>query len=567
MTEMRAAKAFAKLYPRVRCNVRFGSMIDGQEQQQEAAQDADVIILGAGPTGLTCANLLGAMGVRTYVIERNATTVQAPRAVSVDDESLRTMQAAGLDEAVIADVALDYGSWYYGQNGKLFAKIEPTTREYGFPRRNAFTQPLLEAALRRGVERFAQVNLWFGHECIAVAEDDAGVRVQLRKTQGETKYLRASYLVACDGARSFVRKHIGATLRGSTYNQRWLIVDLAATQEYARFTRVLCNFERPAITLPGPNGVRRYEFMLHEGESDDMATQADFVSRLLALYGPDAQAPIVRRQVYTFYARVADKWATKRIFIAGDAAHLTPPFAGQGMNSGIRDAHNLAWKLAHVIKGQLGPAILSTYQQERAPHARGLIDLALKLGFFMMPTSRLQAHIIQWGLRLASAIPVLHDYIVQMKYKPKPFYKSGFVMSEEDNPWVGRMVPQPVLETLNRQRHRLDDIAGHDFMLLAVGPQAQIWMDKARGLDFGVPALKRLAIVPKRININPALISEHDMAMRDVNDVMQPFCGAERSLLLTMRPDRYCAGAVDVTQNDALAHLSEMMQARAEATW
>jgi 3-(3-hydroxy-phenyl)propionate hydroxylase len=542
-------------------------MTEEQVQQGAGERDADVIILGAGPTGLTLANLMGVHGVRSLVIEKNTTTVQAPRAVSIDDESLRTMQALGLDQAVIDDVALDYGSWYYGQNGKLFAKIEPSTREFGFPRRNAFTQPLLEATLKRGIERFTHVTSLFEHECVSLRESLNGVELIVRTHQGETKTLRALYVVACDGARSFVRKQIGAVLRGSTFQQRWLIVDLASTKEMFRATRVLCNFERPAITLPGPNGLRRYEFMLHESESDDIATQSDFVSGLLRLYGPDDGAPIVRRQVYTFHARVADKWSTKRIFIAGDAAHLTPPFAGQGMNSGIRDAHNLAWKLAYVVKGHLGAALLNSYQQEREPHARGLIDLALTLGFFMMPTSRLQAHIIQWGLRLASFIPPLHNYIVQMKYKPKPYYKSGFIMNEEKSAWVGRMVPQPMLETLNRARLRLDDIAGQDFVLMAIGPKAQQAMDEARSYHFGLSSLKRLAVVPKRTNINAALISEHDIAVRDVDDGFLSFVGAERTLMLIMRPDRYCMAAVDMADTNALAHMSELMQARCEASW
>src|ERR687893_343490 len=164
--------------------------------------DYDVAIIGAGPTGLTLANLLGAAGVRVALVERNETTVQEPRAVSIDDEALRTMQAAGLVDAVLKDVALDYGAHYFTPAGVCFAKVEPKTREFGYPRRSAFTQPKLEATLREGLARFGNVSALFGHSCEDVSEGDGAVEAAGRSPEGGERTIRARYLVGCDGARS-----------------------------------------------------------------------------------------------------------------------------------------------------------------------------------------------------------------------------------------------------------------------------------------------------------------------------------------------------------------------------
>ncbi len=499
--------------------------------------DCEVAIVGAGPVGLTLANLLGDAGIRVVLIERNPTTVQEPRAVSIDDEALRTMQAAGLVDQVLADVAQDYGSHYFTPGGICFAKVEPATREFGFPRRNAFTQPRLEATLRGGLARYSHVTTLFGHDCGAVADDAGGVTLDVTAPGGAAMTVRARYLAACDGGRSAIRKAIGATLTGLTYRQRWLILDLGATREQLRQTRVLCNPDRAMITLPGPGGIRRYEFLLREDEADEIATAPGFVRGLLAAHGPDAEAPIVRARVYAFHARTADRWRSGHIFLAGDAAHLTPPFAGQGMNSGVRDAHNLAWKFAAVLRGRLGESLLDTYQQEREPHARALIRLAVNMGQVMMPASPMQAWAVQAAFRLMAFVPPLHAWFAQMKYKPKPFYGSGFVLP---GPIAGRMLPQPLLDRPGAPPIRLDQLIGNDFALIAYGRDAQATIAAAAGLDFGLGDLRRIAVLPAHYNPVPGA----GPAGRDIDDVMVRLLPRGREALLLLRPDRYVAAAM-----------------------
>ena len=506
----------------------------------------DVAIVGSGPTGMTLAHLLGQAGVKVILIERNATTVTQPRAVSIDDEALRTMQAIGLDREIIADVMLDYGSNYFTPQGVCFAKVEPVTREYGFPRRNAFTQPKLEATLRAHLSRYENVTQLFEHDCESVTENESGVLLRLRHVSGDV-LVEADYVVGADGARSALRKVIGANLVGSTYNQKWVIVDLAATKERMRQTRVMCDPKRPFITLPGPGGIRRYEFMLHEGEDEERAASPEFVRELLAAAGPDADSPVVRRQVYTFHARKADRWNSKRIYLAGDAAHLSPPFAGQGMNSGLRDAHNLAWKLAAVVKGQIGAGVLASYQREREPHAWALIELAMNMGRIMMPTSERQAWLVQGAFRLASLVPPVHAYFAQMKYKPKPFYSDGFIADDGGLKLSGRMLPQATLETHDRTRLRFDDVAGSGFAIVAIGPESQALVASVDVAALGLGAVPRIAVVPQKINLDPAM-HEGIVEGRDLDNHFGEIATRAKNMLILLRPDRYVALAMKVEQ-------------------
>ncbi len=450
--------------------------------------DWPVIVVGGGPTGLTTANLLACYGVRTLLVERNASTVGEPRAVSIDDEALRTMQAFGAVDEVLSEVVLGYGSEYYSASGRRFLQVKPNSQEYGFPKRNAFRQPVLEAQLASHLRRQPHADVWFGAELTGLQQDADRVTVEIGRA-GQSVEVSCKYLVACDGAHSFVREALRIGMSGSTFRERWLIVDLAQTTDPGKDTRVFCNPARPCITLPGPNGTRRFEFMLHDAEDDAEVLAPEAVARLLRLYSRDDASPIQRKAVYTFHARVADRWSDGRVFMAGDAAHLTPPFAGQGMNSGIRDAHNLAWKLAAVVRGDLGPKLLATYEQERRGHAWEMIRLAVRMGHVMMPRNRVSALALQYAFRLLTLYPAARDYFGQMKYKPKPCFKAGFLLRDEDGGvaegLIGRLFSQPTIETPQGPR-RLDDVLGDGFSMIAVpGTPASLLQEIPS--EFGAP--------------------------------------------------------------------------------
>jgi len=422
--------------------------------------DTEVLVIGAGPTGLLLANLLGCMGVKTTLVERNETTVQEPRAVSIDDESMRALQAAGLHHEVSLITAKGYGSVYKGPSGKVFAEVKPVAKEFGFDKRNAFEQPAFEDALRQGLQRHPSVTALFGSEVTGIHQDDQTVEVELTSA-GEAVTQSAAYVVACDGGRSPTRKRLGITMEGATFEEPWLIVDLEKTKNPGFHTEVFCDPARSAISLPGPGGIRRYEFKLNPGETKEAAEKESFARSLMAKIGPDEAAPIRRCRVYTFHARVAERWREGRVFLAGDAAHLTPPFAGQGMNSGLRDAHNLAWKLGEALKMADPTRVLDSYQIERKPHAQAMIDLALRMGRVMMPSSPIAGMLTRSGFRLLGLYPPARDYVSHMKYKPRPRFADG-ILEQDRKPLgstaVGTMIPQPRVMTTDRREVLLDDI-------------------------------------------------------------------------------------------------------------
>src|SRR5579872_2331634 len=296
-------------------------------------------------------------------------------------------------------------------------------------------------------------------------------------------------------ARSFIREKLGIKLSGSTFRERWLILDLEETRDPSRDTKVFCDPSRPCLSLPGPDRTRRFEFMLHEGETEPEVTSPEFTRKLLQKHGEES-TPLRRSRVYTFHARMADRWRDHRIFLVGDAAHLTPPFAGQGLNSGIRDAHNLSWKLAFVMQGRLGPGVLDTYEQERRKHAWEMILLALRMGKVMMPRNAWNAFGLQAGFRLLGLVPPARAYFAEMKYKPKPRFDEGFLVREKKHSaasLVGRLIPQPQVRYAGRDC-MLDDFLGHGFSLLSL-PQTHPCVFEDLPPDLWKPlGLQRVAI-------------------------------------------------------------------------
>ena len=522
-----------------------------------------VAIIGSGPTGLSAANLLGTMGIPTLLVERNQTTVQEPRAVSIDDESLRTLQAIGIINAVLDTVVAGYGSYYYSPRGVLFTKVEPSGRPYGYPRRNAFRQPVLERQLRDGLSRFDSITTRFGWTLLDYTLEQNVVRLDLSDASGQRRSVTCDYLIGSDGAASSVRDAQDIRLKGTTFNERWLIVDLENVSSQHKHTEVFCDSSRPCITLPGPDRTRRYEFKLLPGETDRDMLAAESVSGLLRSRHADPQASLRRKAVYRFHARVATKWSVGRMFLAGDAAHLTPPFAGQGMNSGIRDAHNLCWKLAAVLQGWLGPGLLATYEPERKHHVWQMIRLALGMGRIMSPRNRLVGMCTQTVFRALNRIPYARDYILQMRYKPAPRFRHGFLIPDRRGrrSIVGRMFPQPLVEQPDGARVLLDMVLGGGFALvLRTSAPAEdfallkhpVWQD----LD-----LRRVALLPSGSRSRP-----HDgiTAVVEADPALDRFLDGYDRCAVLLRPDHYVAASVPLDTPDAVAL---ELEALIETTW
>jgi len=432
-----------------------------------------VLIVGMGPCGVTIANHLGLHGIRTLIIDRSAEILDYPRAVGMDDEALRSYQTVGLADELLDDMIRNVPARYHTSKGWCFAHVHPQDQPYGWSRRNLFLQPLTEATLRKGLTRYPSVKVAGGYDLETLDDRGDKVSAALRAPDGSAVVVTADYLVGADGGRSTVRGLIGVKLDGKTDAARWLVVDMENDELDSPFSSVHTDRHRPRMSIALPYGHRRFEFRIPPGESDEEALQPETLEKLIGQFYPPGprQARVMRARVYMHHSRIADRFRVGRVFLAGDSAHLQPPFFGQGMNSGLRDATNLAWKLAAVLRGQASDAMLDSYEAERRDHARKMVNVATMFGKLYAPGNRLAEFARDTLFRVIQGLPGLRDYILQMKFKPMPRYTEGLVLQRgpiaKDSP-VGRMFAQPTVETADGRKVKLDDAIGPWFAVLGI---------------------------------------------------------------------------------------------------
>lgn len=340
----------------------------------------DVVIVGGGPVGCFLAVLLNDMGVSNTVVERDAQPYLLPRAIVMDDEIQRAVHDHGMGEWLDANTSrLERGD-FVGPDGSVVigADIPPVGLQ-GVPPVVCHFQPDLDTMLRTRCEAGGTRALW-GRTVTDLVDNGDGCVVTL--DSGET--IESRWVVGCDGASSWTRRHMGLALEDLRFDQEWLVVDIAmkpgSTVELPLGVRQYCRPDRPCTYVKGHGAYRRWEFQVQPHEDAAVLNTPDGLWGLLAEWaGPD-DADLVRSAVYRFHAVVAPEMQRGNVFLAGDSAHQTPPFAGQGLNSGMRDAVNLAWKMSHVVRGLATEGILGTYTVERAPHVRSVIEHAVDMG-------------------------------------------------------------------------------------------------------------------------------------------------------------------------------------------
>ncbi len=352
----------------------------------------DVIVVGCGPVGAYAANLFGRAGLRTLVLDRDTAPYALPRAVHLDHEMVRLLADIGVWDRVQDQMLAADGHLHIGADGGMIRYLSAVDgpKPFGHANDYFFYQPELEAALRAGLARFETVTLRLGAEVTGVTQTDDRATVVLQ--DGEA--LTADWVIGCDGARSAVRKSIGIALNDLYFEEPWLVIDAEVDGPIAfppfrgvpdeanlqRLSVMLCDPARPATIVPGRGNHRRWEFMLLPGESDADMARPETAEALVAPWVAGAPCRIIRAATYRFHGLVADRWRLGRVFLAGDAAHQTPPFFGQGMCHGLRDASNLGWKLALVQRGAAVARLLDTYQTERDPQVRHVISRAIEVG-------------------------------------------------------------------------------------------------------------------------------------------------------------------------------------------
>ena len=350
------------------------------EELISAEQIFDVAIIGYGPTGATLANLLAQEGHQVLVIEREADIYNLPRAVHFDDETMRVFQTVGIAEKLSQRVHINPGMKFQDNNDNVLLDWprDQHITAHGWHASYRLHQPDLETLLRQKLNQ--KTNVHEALECQAQTLKDNSDHVEITCNN---KVFKARYVVGCDGANSLVRKSINDDMKDFGFRERWLVVDVILNKprpDLGDHSIQFCDSQRPMTYCRNPGLRRRWEITILKDESDEEIRSEERVWELLARWISQYEAQLERSAVYTFRSAIARQWHSGRLLIAGDAAHLTPPFMGQGMCMGIRDAANLAWKLTEVLKSGRGNSLLKSYQAERSPHAQAYIETAIRLG-------------------------------------------------------------------------------------------------------------------------------------------------------------------------------------------
>ncbi len=442
--------------------------------RRTGADPVPVVIVGAGPVGVTAATLLGQYGVECLVLDRWDGVYPQPRAVHLDDEVYRVLVRLGVAEQFAAVSRPTRGLQLIDRTHRVFAVFDRAADHgrHGHPQANMFDQPDLEHLLRTNLKDQTTVTLRGNVEVSDVAQvGQDRVRVDFTdRLTGEHESVLATYVLGCDGANSIVRTAIGTTMEDLQFEQRWLVIDVASTVELDQWEGVhqVCDPQR-AATYMRIGGTRyRWEFRLLDGET---AADFDSIEAVQPLIGPWVegiacdQLELVRVAEYHFRAQLADRWRDHNVFLLGDAAHLTPPFIGQGLCAGVRDSMNLSWKIAGVLSGDLPESVLDTYELERKPHARAMIRLARLMGLSMTHGGRagdvlrkLVAPRLHW-------IPGLRDRLLDSE--TPPLHKSALVEGRGlRRPLNGRLCPNALLA----DGRRYDDATRAGFVLVTSVP-------------------------------------------------------------------------------------------------
>ena len=375
-------------------------------------QTCDVLIVGGGPTGVTLAVLLARRGVKVIVAEKEADIYPLPRAAHIDHEGMRILQEAGVAEAVMKTARRANRYDFMNAKGEVLLRFEGAGQigPGGWPAANMIHQPSVEAELRKALAAQPTAELHNRWELTGFRDDGSGVTAAIATPDGE-RTIRARYLVGADGARSPVREAAGIAFEDLNFEEPWLVVDVLV-DDYSKLPTEnlqICDPARPTTCVLMGEGRHRWEFMIKPGETAELVSDDAFIEKLLEPWNVKGAVRLERKAVYTFRARIAKHWRQGRVLLAGDAAHQTPPFAGQGMCSGLRDAANLAWKLAAVIRDGADDALLDSYQPERAPNLRATIDMAIMMGKTVCITNRWSAWLRDVKFKLARRLGKLPD--------------------------------------------------------------------------------------------------------------------------------------------------------------
>ncbi|MFJ6651456.1 FAD-dependent monooxygenase [Microbacterium sp. NPDC091313] len=501
--------------------------------------EGSVVVVGAGPVGKTAALLLASYGIGTVVIEKGDGLSDEPKAISVDDETLRIYQQAGIVEDVLRIIVPGIGTQYFDSEGEpLFLGGSPRPGRFGYPFKNPFSQPELEQVLHAALTREPLVTYLTGHEVRELHQSPREVTVRVAASDGSEFDVSAAFLIGADGGRSTVRAQAGIPMTGRSYPDAWLVVDTTNDPHDERYGLHYGDPRRPHVIVPGLDGRCRYEFPVTPGECEAGAEPPlELIQQLLKPYRSISADEIDRAVVYRFHALNSTQYRVGRVFVAGDAAHMMPPFAGQGLNSGMRDVFNLSWKIAHVLAGTMADSALDSYDSERRPQAGLVVAFSERLGRVVMTENSRLAHARDRIVRSHLADPDGLRYFQAMGFRPPLTLRQGLLVAGEGP--VGDALPQPrVFDLTAGALVPLDVPLGGDWAIVGVQVDAAGWADAAQVA--AVTGAQRVHV--DLDGRNPRSLPV-DRIIADVDGTLADALRARSGRFLLVRPDRVLAAS------------------------
>lgn len=501
----------------------------------------DVLIVGLGPTGITLAALLAQRGLKVAAFDKLPDLYPLPRAVGLDHEAMRLMQQLGLAGAIAPHVAPYRPSEYRGADGKPIRRLDaaPAPHPLGWAPNYVFNQPAMEHALRDHVARNTDALIQTSSEVTDFGQDEAGAWVCVRRAGGDTtQRFDAAYLVACDGGSSPIRKRLGIPFEDLGFDEAWLVVDsIVPTEKLADLPQTqvqYCEPARPATFVIGPGNHRRWEIMLQPGDSTATPFPEEEIWKLLGRWVAPGDITLWRSAAYRFHGLVSRRWRERRILLAGDAAHMTPPFMAQGMMQGLRDALNLSWKLARVLLDEDRDSLLDSYEQERRPHTVATTRAAIELGRIICERDPAKA--------------AERDARLRAQYKGETTVRQNLIpglsagLLDTATPGHGQLFPQPRLSA-PRADALLDDLTGPVFRVAALNtptPQEQA------GLLAALAPLRGRLLCLGQDREGPASECGPDadgmLNIIEAGAVIEPWMRSLDARYALVRPDHYVYG-------------------------
>lgn len=513
----------------------------------------DVVIVGYGPSGATAANLLGQRGYRVAIVEQATAIYDKPRAITADHEVMRVFQACGLAEEIARNTCPHPGTDFVGVQGDVIKRFypQPGPHPLGWEPTWMFVQPELEAVLRRGVERFPSVEVFLAHTFIDAQQDDALVHTRVRRLADDTTVeLRSRYLIACDGARSAVRRQFDGAIEDLAFDEWWLVADAWLHRDAELPPRCVqyCRPRRPGTYIVGPGALRRWEIKLLPGETPEAFESEDAIRKVLAEFVDVASLALCRSAVYRFHALVARQWRFGRVFLMGDAAHQMPPFLGQGLCAGIRDTVNLVWKLDAVERQGARAALLDTYGTERTPHVRTIVSHAKSFGLIIGELDEIAAR--ERDARMTRELRSGKAETVRQKFIPG--LEAGLIDTDDAGAprgGAGALFVQPwVRRDDSEEFRRLDDLLQPGFLLATELPDVEGWLDSAQARLWhrlngqGVLIGKADGAAGRAAAAATAMQQDAFLRLHERDGVFGSWLRTLDAKVVVVRPDRYVYG-------------------------